>query len=250
MDTKPPDTDAEAPAAPEPQEPPRRRRRVRRVVVRLAAVVLAVVVAALLTGLTVDLGPAVRKRAEAEGSKYLRRPLHIGRVSARLIPGVFVFEDLMIEGLTPKDRPFLTAKKVTVRLPVVDDRQPPADRRVRRHDRLAHGRRDVRERPSQLPARDARAQGPSGSEAVHHHGQGGPRRQRAVHLRRPRHAVEHGRPAARGHAVSQRRLQRLSRARLVRRTARSRSSPTSRSARPCAPASSSPGARWSSTGSI
>jgi hypothetical protein len=116
MDTKAPDTDAVAPAAPEPQEP-RRRRRVPRVVVRLAAVLLAVVVSLVLTGLTVDLGPAVRKRAETEGSKYLLRPLHIGRVSARLIPGVFEFEDLVIDGLTPGDRPFLTAKKVTVRLP-------------------------------------------------------------------------------------------------------------------------------------
>jgi hypothetical protein len=117
MDTNAPDPDPEAPAAPEPQKPERRRRRAPKVVVRLGAVLLAVVVSLLLTALTVDLGPAVRKRAEEQGSKYLLRPLHIGRVSARLIPGVFVFEDLMIEGLTPADRPFLTAKKVTVRLP-------------------------------------------------------------------------------------------------------------------------------------
>src|SRR5688572_12560214 len=117
METRPTDTDTEAPREREPQEPPRPRRRVRRVVVRLGAVLLAVFVALLLTALTVDLGPALRKRAEAEGSKYLRRPLHIGKISARLIPGVFVFDDLMIEGLTPTDRPFLTAKRVTVRLP-------------------------------------------------------------------------------------------------------------------------------------
>lgn len=117
METRPADTDAEAPREVEPQETPRPRRRVRRVVVRLGAVLLAVLVALLLTALTVDLGPALRKRAEEEGSKYLRRPLHIGKISARLVPGVFVFDDLMIEGLTPADRPFLTAKKVTVRLP-------------------------------------------------------------------------------------------------------------------------------------
>src|SRR5688572_19874351 len=117
MDTKPTDTDAEVPSPSESPEPARPRRRVPKVVVRLAAVLLSIVVALLLTALSIDLGPAVRKRAEAEGSKYLLRPLHIGRVSARLVPGVFVFEDLMIEGLTPKDRPFLTAKKVIVRLP-------------------------------------------------------------------------------------------------------------------------------------
>ena len=43
--------------------------------------------------------------------------MHIGRLSARLTPGVFVIEDLMIEGLTPQDRPFLTAKTITVEVP-------------------------------------------------------------------------------------------------------------------------------------
>ena len=95
METNTSDPDPKAPAAPEPQEP-QRRRRAPKVVVRIGAVVLAVVVSLLLTALTVDLGPAVRRRAEQEGSKYLRRPLHLGRVSARLIPGVFVFEDLVI----------------------------------------------------------------------------------------------------------------------------------------------------------
>ena len=117
METRPADTDAEAHREGEPKETPRPRRRVRRVVVRLGAVLLAVVVALLVTVLTVDLGPALLKYAEVEGSKYLLRPLHIGKISARLIPGVFVFEDLRIEGLTPADRPFLTAKMVTVRLP-------------------------------------------------------------------------------------------------------------------------------------
>ena len=43
--------------------------------------------------------------------------MHIGRLSAKLTPGVFVIEDLLIEGLTPTDRPFLKAKKIEVRLP-------------------------------------------------------------------------------------------------------------------------------------
>ncbi|HVL52775.1 MAG TPA: hypothetical protein VM344_00775, partial [Vitreimonas sp.] len=71
----------------------------------------------LVSVLTVDLGPALRARAEAEGSKLLQRPLHIGRLSSRLVPGVFVVEDLVIEGLTPEDPAFLTAGTITVRVP-------------------------------------------------------------------------------------------------------------------------------------
>ena len=118
METTPPQAEPEEPAKDAPREEKRsRRRRVPRVVVRLGGVLLAVVVALILTGLTVDLGPALRERAEREGSNYLKRPLHIGRISARLVPGTFVFDDLMIEGLTPAERPFLTAKRVTVRIP-------------------------------------------------------------------------------------------------------------------------------------
>jgi hypothetical protein len=95
--------------------PPRRSRRL--IVLRVAAVFLAVVIGILVSVLTVDLGPNLRARAEREGSKYLERPMRIGRLSARLLPGVFVVEDLVIEGLTPQDRPFLTAKTITVRLP-------------------------------------------------------------------------------------------------------------------------------------
>ena len=105
------------PAQPAPEPRARRRRRVPTAVVRLGAVLLALLAGAIVTGLTVDLGPSVRARAEREGSKYLQRPLHIGRVSARLLPGVFVFDDLRIDGLTPSDRPFLTARQITVRLP-------------------------------------------------------------------------------------------------------------------------------------
>ncbi len=47
----------------------------------------------------------------------MERPMHIGRLSAKLTPGVFVIEDLMIEGLSPQDRPFLKAKKIEVRVP-------------------------------------------------------------------------------------------------------------------------------------
>jgi TamB, inner membrane protein subunit of TAM complex len=101
----------------EPPAPPPRRRRVRRLLARLFAVVVAVVAAILVTVFTIDLGPAVRARAESEGSKFIERPMHIGRLSAKLTPGVFVIEDLVIEGLAPTDRPFLRAKKIVVSVP-------------------------------------------------------------------------------------------------------------------------------------
>ncbi len=103
----------------------------------------AIVVGLLVSVLTVDLGPRLRERAEREGSKYLQRPLRIGRLSARLIPGVFVVEDLVIEGLTPQDRPFLTAKMITVRVPWWTVFTRKLIDRVGRHDRLADGGRDV-----------------------------------------------------------------------------------------------------------
>ena len=43
--------------------------------------------------------------------------MHIGRLSAKITPGVFVVEDLVIEGLQPADRPFLKAKKIEVVVP-------------------------------------------------------------------------------------------------------------------------------------
>ena len=98
------------------EEAPARRSR-RRIFVRAGAILVAVVVGLLVSALTIDLGPNLRARAEREGSNYLQRPMRIGKLSARLLPGVFVVEDVTIEGLTPQDRPFLTAKTITVRLP-------------------------------------------------------------------------------------------------------------------------------------
>jgi hypothetical protein len=115
-----PDRPADAKSATEPESPPppaTRSRRLRRVAARLIGVLVAIVAAALVTVLTVDLGPWVHDLAERQGSNYLKRPMHIGRLEATLRTGIFVVEDLVIEGLTPQDRPFLTAKKITVVLP-------------------------------------------------------------------------------------------------------------------------------------
>ncbi|MEP6918403.1 MAG: hypothetical protein ABJC89_22350, partial [Acidobacteriota bacterium] len=89
----------------------------RRHALRLLAVVVAVVAGAIVAIFSVDLGPNLRGIAEREGSKYLQRPLHIGKVSAKLTPGVFYVEDVVIEGLAPTDRPFLRAKRIEVILP-------------------------------------------------------------------------------------------------------------------------------------
>jgi len=71
---------------------------------------------AIVSTLTIDLGPALRQRAEIEGSKYIERPMHIGRLSVRMLTGRFVVEDLVIEGLAPADRPFLRAESIDVSL--------------------------------------------------------------------------------------------------------------------------------------
>jgi len=92
-------------------------RRTRRVV-RAAVVTLACAVAvAFVTSITVDLGPALRARAEAAGSNYLKRPMHIGRLSVHLWRGTYVVENLTIDGITPQGRPFLTAKRIEVSMP-------------------------------------------------------------------------------------------------------------------------------------
>ncbi len=84
---------------------------------RTLVVFVALVAAAVVSSLTLDLGPRVRALAEREGSKQIERPMHIGRLSIRLLTGTFILEDFTIEGLTPEDRPFLKAKRIAVSMP-------------------------------------------------------------------------------------------------------------------------------------
>ena len=100
-----------------PPAPAPRRRGPRWFFVRLLGVAVALFAAGVVAGFTIDLGPSLKARAEAEATKYLKRPMHIGKLSARLRPGSFVLEDVVIEGLTPDARPFLTAKRISVELP-------------------------------------------------------------------------------------------------------------------------------------
>jgi hypothetical protein len=110
--------EAPQPAEREPEPPPAPRKPWRRRwALRLLALATAVVAGVLVAVFTVDLGPQLRGRAEAEASRFLERPMHIGSLKAKLWPGHFVLEDVVIEGLTPQSRPFLKAKTITVEVP-------------------------------------------------------------------------------------------------------------------------------------
>ncbi|MCC7010398.1 MAG: translocation/assembly module TamB domain-containing protein [Acidobacteria bacterium] len=89
-------------------------RRTLRWVRRLLAVAAAVVAAMLLLVITIDLGrfPQVKPFVERRASDYLERPMHVGRVSATLVPGVFALDDVVIEGKHAGDRPFFTAGRI------------------------------------------------------------------------------------------------------------------------------------------
>ena len=110
---------------------------------------------AVVTTVTVDLGPAVRRNAETLGTTTLKRPVHIGRLSIRLLTGHIVVDDFSIDGLEPADRPFFTAKRLEVSL----DWSTACDARHhdhrRRDDRLADARREVGQ-PDELPEVHAR----------------------------------------------------------------------------------------------
>ncbi len=85
--------------------------------VRTLVVVLAIVIGAgMVSSFAVDVGPALKTRAEQEGSKWLDRPVHIGRLGVELARGRFFVEDLRIDGLTPEARPWLVAKRIDVSL--------------------------------------------------------------------------------------------------------------------------------------
>jgi TamB, inner membrane protein subunit of TAM complex len=99
-----------------PARPGRLRRGLRRAT-RPLALIAAILAALLVVTVSVDLGPALRSRAERAASNYLKREVRIGRLYARLLPGHFGVEDLVIGGLEPTDRPFLTAKRIDVVLP-------------------------------------------------------------------------------------------------------------------------------------
>ena len=91
----------------------------RRVVrhLKTAVTILAVLLAAaIVVSVTVDLGPYARQYAERAGSDYIERPLHIGSLRIHLLTGKVLVEDVRIDGLQEHDRPFFTAKHISVSL--------------------------------------------------------------------------------------------------------------------------------------
>jgi TamB, inner membrane protein subunit of TAM complex len=87
-------------------------------VLRTLLVAAVVVGAALFVSVfAIDLGPSLKAHAEREATVRIKRPMHIGKLSVRLLSGRFVLDDVVIEGLTPKSRPFLVARRVEVALP-------------------------------------------------------------------------------------------------------------------------------------
>ena len=82
---------------------------------RLVAIYLAALgAAAFVSFVSVDLGPALRSRAEEAASTQIERPVHMDKLSIHLLTGRFVVEDVVIEGLAPDDRPFLTCERIFV----------------------------------------------------------------------------------------------------------------------------------------
>ena len=83
---------------------------------RTVSLAIAMLAAAFVTSLTIDLGPSLRELAERRLSTQIKRPVHIGRLSVHVLRGRAVVDDLSIEGLKPGDRPFFTARRLSLGL--------------------------------------------------------------------------------------------------------------------------------------
>jgi len=90
--------------------------RVYRLARRFAVVIGIIVAVVLVSTLTIDLGPALRVRAETAGSNWLERKLTIGRLGVHLGRGRFVIDDLRVDGMNPGEPPWLVAKRIEVAL--------------------------------------------------------------------------------------------------------------------------------------
>src|SRR5829696_6051354 len=84
---------------------------------RRFAVTIGVIIAVLIVStLTIDLGPALKARAEKAGSDWLERKMTIGRLGVHIGSGKFVVENLTIGGMYPNEPNWLEAKRIDVSL--------------------------------------------------------------------------------------------------------------------------------------
>lgn len=85
--------------------------------VRRVWLVVAVAIAVVLvSAVTVDLGPVLRRRAEIEASNWINRTVRIGRLGLNLGRGRLVVEDLVVDGMTSWHDPWLRAGRVEIGL--------------------------------------------------------------------------------------------------------------------------------------
>jgi hypothetical protein len=84
---------------------------------RRFAVTIGIIIAVLIVStLTIDLGPALKARAEKAGGDWLERTMTIGRLGVHIGSGKFVVENLRIGGMYPNEPPWLEAKRIDVSL--------------------------------------------------------------------------------------------------------------------------------------
>jgi hypothetical protein len=84
---------------------------------RVTLVFLLAAIALVITFFSVDLGPSQRERVEREATKFLERPMRIGKLKALAWPGTYELENVVIDGPRPGDLPFLTAERIKVSVP-------------------------------------------------------------------------------------------------------------------------------------
>ena len=75
---------------------------------------MALIAGAVVSAVTIDLGPSLHGQAERQLASALDRPVTIGRLSTYLLPGRFLVEDLVIGGQRPGDRDFFTADRLVI----------------------------------------------------------------------------------------------------------------------------------------
>jgi hypothetical protein len=80
------------------------------------AVSAAILAVAVVSTLTIDLGPRLKGLAEREGSRRISRDVRIGRLGLHVARGRVVIEDLSIDGRRPGDKPFFTAGRLSLSL--------------------------------------------------------------------------------------------------------------------------------------